>query len=172
VAAIVGAALVAGAARLTFALPGTDLPQSGQTLAVLLVGAALGFRRGVLAILVYLGAAAVGIPVLADGASGVDAMLGPSAGYLLGFLLAAAWVGWAADRDGFVRPWWRILLLMLGAHACLLVLGGGMLIPRIGLARAWSAGVAPFVAGGVVKSLVATAVVYVARGRLPVFGEP
>lgn len=56
---------------------------------------------------------------------------------------------------------------MVGAHASILLLGGVGLIPRVGLALAWSAGVAPFVVGGVVKSVLATAGVYLVHDRLP-----
>ncbi len=158
---LVGAAAVAVAAQWSFALPGVELPQTAQTLAVLLVGAVLGRVRGTLAIALYLGTGAIGLPVFADGASGLETFVGPSGGYLLGFVVAAALVGQAADRRQLGRPWWRTLGIMLLAHAAILLLGGAALSARIGLARAWAGGIAPFVLGAVVKSVLAALIVSV-----------
>lgn len=160
-----GALAIAVAARLTFPLPGTELPQSAQTLAVLLVGATLGMRRGSLAVGSYLLVGALGLPVFADGGRGLETVLGPSGGYLLGFLVAAAGVGRFADRDELARPRWRTLLVMLAAHGGILALGGIGLVPRVGVTQAWSSGVAPFLVGGAVKSGIAAAVVWVVARR-------
>lgn len=159
--AIVGALAIAIAARVTLPLPGTDLPQSGQTLAVLLVGSALGPCRGAASVGLYLFAGALGLPVFADGASGIDVLLGPSCGYLVGFPCAAAGVGWFAARKRLAQPWWCTLLIMLGAHALILLLGGVGIALRFGPTAAWSNGVAPFLLGGVAKSVIAAAVVVV-----------
>lgn len=161
-AALVGAAAIAGGARLSFALPGVELPQTGQTLAVLLVGAALG-RWGGVAVALYVLAGALGLPVFAEGRAGLEVVLGPSGGYLLGFALAAVLVGLASERDG-LRGFAKAVGMMVLAHVVLLVCGGGLLVPRAGLAAAWSGGVAPFLVGGVVKSVLA-AIVVVAMGE-------
>ncbi len=168
---VVGAAAVAVSAQWTFALPGVDLPQTAQTLAVLLVGAALGCVRGTSAIVLYLAAGAVGIPVFANGASGLSTFLGPSGGYLVGFVVAAAVVGHAADRRQLARPWWRALGIMLLAHAAILLLGGAPLWARIGLARAWAGGVAPFLLGAVIKSALAAVIVSVGDRVSPAAGR-
>ena len=165
-----GAAVVAIAAQLSFAIPGIDLPQTGQTLAVLVVGAALGLRRGALTIVLYVLAGALGLPVFADGASGVDTILGPSGGYLLGFLVAAAFLGWRADEGRLGRAWWVTLGSMLAAHALILGLGGAGLVFRIGAAKAWSGGVVPFLPGAVVKSVLAALLVRWI-GAHPVWGS-
>jgi len=166
-AALLGALAIALAARLTFPLPGTELPQSAQTLAVLLVGAALGSRRGVLAVVFYVLAGALGLPVFADGASGLETLLGPSGGYLFGFGCAAAWVGYFADAQRLARPWWGALGVMLGAHALILLSGGFGLAVRLGGMQAWSVGVAPFLLGGAVKSVLAATLVVATHKRLP-----
>src|SRR5262245_57477057 len=107
--AVVGAALIAGLAQFTIYLPFTPVPITGQTLGVLLVGAAYGPALGAATVGLYLVAAVAGLPVLArNTAGGHDTglqVLGPafaSAGYLWGFLLAAVLVGWLA-RHGWDR---------------------------------------------------------------------
>lgn len=159
VASLLGALAVAVAARLTFPLPGAELPQSAQTLAVLLMGAALGLRRGVLAVGLYVLAGVLGLPVFADGASGLETVVGPSGGYLFGFGCAAAWVGSFADTKRLARPWWRALGVMLGAHGLILLFGGLGIAARVGAVQAWAVGVAPFLLGGAVKSLLAAMLV-------------
>lgn len=159
VAALLGALAISAAARFTFPLPGTELPHSAQTLAVLLVGASLGRRRGVLAVGLYVLAGALGLPVFADGARGLETVVGPSGGYLVGFGCAAAWVGSFADTKRLARPVWRTLSVMLGAHGLILLLGGLGIAVRVGAVQAWVVGVAPFLVGAVVKSLLAAMLV-------------
>lgn len=166
-ATILGALVIALSARATFPLPGTDLPQTAQTLCVLLLGATLGCARGSLAVGLYLFAGAVGLPVFSDGAGGLSKLLGPSAGYLFGFLCAVAAVGWLADRRPFGRAWGRDSGIMLGAHALILLLGGSVLAFRIGAVTAWSQGVAPFLLGALIKSAAAALLMRAAGGRLP-----
>ncbi|MFI6482626.1 biotin transporter BioY [Nonomuraea sp. NPDC050663] len=96
-----GAALTGLAAQVSFGWP---VPWSGQTFAVLLVGAALGMNRAALSLALYALAGAAGVPWFADGTSGViSATTGgllPSFGYILGFIVAAAIVGKLAERGG------------------------------------------------------------------------
>ena len=155
--AIVGIAL---SARVDVALPGTPVPQSLQTFAVLVVGGLLGFRRGVGALVGYVGAGAVGLPVFAGGAAGLAVLGGPTAGYLFGFVAAAGLVGWMRDRGrlGRLVPSVGVMLL---AHVVILVLGWLRLAFDLGAGAAWLGGVAPFVTGGGIKSLAAALVVTV-----------
>ena len=90
-----GAALTGIAAQLAVPVPGSPVPVSGQTFAALLVGTALGARRGFLSLALYAVAGIAGVPWFAEGASGY-AM--PSFGYILGMLLAATVVGALARR--------------------------------------------------------------------------
>lgn len=147
--------LIALGARVDVAVPGSPVPQSLQTLAVLAAGLALGPRWGLAAGVLYLAAGAVGLPVFAGGASGVSTLTGPTAGYLVGFPLAALLVG-AGSRALSPVPLWRTMVLALGlglaGHLVILALGWGGLALRIGAAEALSAGVAPFLWGMAVKS--------------------
>jgi biotin transport system substrate-specific component len=139
-------------------LPGTEVPQTAQTLAVLLAGALLGPLRGSAAVALYLALGAVGLPVLAGGAGGMERLVGPTGGFLAGFLAAAVLVG-VARRRGWLLGWFPALGVMVAGHALILALGWARLAFTLGGAGAWDAGVAPFVAGGAVKSAVAVGVV-------------
>lgn len=170
-------AAVALAARVDVPVPGSPVPQSLQTLAVVLTGAALGPARGSLAMAVYLLAGVVGAPVFADGASGFEVLGGPTGGYLFGFLIGAALVGGAARREGWgwdrfqggswfperktasaLRAGAVVSTASLAAHAVILGLGWARLGTLVGRVEAFSAGVVPFLAGAVVKSVAAGAV--------------
>src|SRR5512132_4009477 len=94
----VGASLaIALAAQVAVPLPFTPVPLTLQTLAVLLASAALGMRRGALAVALYLAEGLAGLPVFASFSSGPAPFLGPTGGYLVGFLPAAAIVGALAE---------------------------------------------------------------------------
>ena len=148
-------ALIALGARVDVAVPGSPVPQSLQTLAVLAAGLALGPRGGLAAGLLYLASGALGLPVFAGGASGLSALSGPTAGYLVGFPLAALLVG-AGSRALAPSPVWRTMVVTLGlglaGHLVILTLGWAGLALRIGVAEALSAGVTPFLWGMAIKS--------------------
>lgn len=110
--AVAGAALTAAAAQVSFHVPWTSVPYTLQTGSVLLVGTALGWRRGALSMALYLAAGAIGLPVYSAGASGLGQLFGYTGGYLVGFVLSAALVGWLAERG-----WDRTPLGMLGLMA-------------------------------------------------------
>lgn len=109
-----GAALTALAAQVSFTLPWTEVPYTLQTGAVLLVGTALGGMRGAASMALYVLAGVAGLPVYADGDSGLGRLLGVTGGYLVGFVAAAALVGWLAERrwDRSIRG--AALLMALG----------------------------------------------------------
>ena len=92
---MLGTAFVALSAQVY--IPTLPVPFTGQTFGVLLVGGALGFRRGVLALLLYLVIGAIGLPVFAQGKAGLSIVQGASGGYLVGFVVAAAIVGRLAE---------------------------------------------------------------------------
>lgn len=148
------ALLTAVCARI--AIPMIPVPMTLQTWAVLLAGAALGPVRGVAAVALYLAAALAGLPVLADGASGVDAFSGPTAGYLAAFLPAAGLAGWLAVRGRLARSL-PAVGWMIGLHLLILALGGARLALNIGAGPALEHGVAPFLPGAVLKSVLVVA---------------
>src|SRR5260370_5606541 len=93
-----GAGLLAGSAQVSIALPFTPVPITGQTFAVLLVGASLGTVRGATSALFYLLLGVAGAPVYAHGAEGFAVITGASGGYLVRYPFASALTGWLAER--------------------------------------------------------------------------
>src|SRR3989338_6477176 len=111
-----GSLLVTLGAQVSLPLPFSPVPVTGQTFAVLLLGATLGARRGAAALLLYLAEGAAGLPVFAPGGlPGVARLAGPTGGYLLAFPAAAFLVGRLAEK--LPRRWWTWLGAALGAGA-------------------------------------------------------
>jgi biotin transport system substrate-specific component len=140
------------------AVPFWPVPVTGQTLAVLLAGAALGPRLGVLAVLAYIAEGLAGLPVFAAGAAawqptrlpGVPYILGPTAGYLAGFVVAAGVVGWLAER-GWDRSLGRAALAMVLGQLVIYAFGLAWLARFVPLDGLLAAGVLPFLPGDAVK---------------------
>ncbi|MEM1081403.1 MAG: biotin transporter BioY [Pseudomonadota bacterium] len=163
-------AVVIGCALLTLSsyieVPMIPVPMTMQTYVVVVLGALYGWRLGALTVMAWLGQAAVGLPVLAGGSGGAAAFIGPTAGYLVAFPLAAALTGWLAARGwNGQRSAWAFLSMLLG-HALCLFLGALWLTQLIGLEAAITGGVVPFLSGAVLKSALA-AVTLKAIGRGP-----
>ncbi|MCH8992280.1 MAG: biotin transporter BioY, partial [Acidobacteria bacterium] len=99
VALVVGFALfIAATAQIRIPLPGTPVPITGQTLGVLLTGAALGSIAGTSSLLLYISLGAVGLPFYAGGTSGWGRLTGATFGYFIGFIVAAWVVGWFSEH--------------------------------------------------------------------------
>lgn len=157
VLAVVGFALLtAAAAQVRIALPFTPVPITGQTFAVLLSGAALGMRLGASSQALYLAMGAVGLPVFTDGGSGVETFTGATAGYLVGFVVAAAVVGKLAER-GQDRSFPNALTAFLVGTFVIYGLGVAGLAVNVGMDvdEAILKGVAPFVFGDLLKAAAA-----------------
>lgn len=136
-------------------VPMIPVPMTMQTFAVTIVGALYGWRLGALTVIAWLGEAMLGLPVLA-GAAGPLVFVGPTAGYLAAFPLAAALTGWLAERgwNGRLAP---AFTSMLAGNALCLALGGAWLSLLVGAERAAALGVMPFLLGGVLKSALGAA---------------
>lgn len=163
-----GTALLTASARIQ--IPFWPVPLTMQTFVVLLLGLACGMRLGAGTVAFYLGLGAVGLPVFAGTPAkgiGLAYMTGPTGGYLLGFLAAAAAVGWLAARG-----WDRRVLTTLAAGvigmAVIYALGAGYLATLYGVEKALAAGVLPFLLGDALKiALLAAALQLGWRGLAP-----
>jgi biotin transport system substrate-specific component len=150
--------LTALTARLTISLPFTPVPITLQTLAVILSGLVLGARGGAMAQLVYLGTIAVGLPVDAKGL-GPIVFFSPTAGYLIGFVLAAFVTGWLAQYFR-LRSWRGRFIAALAGVPIIYLIGASWLAVMLGswTAAFWN-GVAPFILIDLVKAACAAALV-------------
>ncbi|MEU7468277.1 biotin transporter BioY [Streptomyces sp. NPDC044984] len=151
-----GAALTGLAAQIAVPVPGSPVPVTGQTFAALLVGTALGARRGFASLAVYALVGMAGVPWFAEGRSGMGM---PSFGYVLGMLLASVVVG-ALARRGADRSVWRTAGTMVLGSAVIYAVG----VPYLALATGMSAsaaiaaGLTPFLIGDALKAALAMGV--------------
>ncbi len=153
-----GAALTAIAAQVQ--VPLWPVPITAQTLAVLLVGSSLGALRGTLSMVLYALLGMVGLPVFSDASSGMGVILGPTGGYIVGFIFAAAFTGWIAQRS-WDRRILRAILAFAGGTVVTFAIGLPWLAVTLGLdlQQTLQAGLYPFIVGGAVKTVIAAGVV-------------
>ncbi len=147
---IAGSLLVALSAQVAIPLPSSPVPLTGQTLVVLLVGVVLGSRRGAICMLTYLGEGIIGWPVFAGGQFGWMHLLGPTGGYLVGFVVAAYISGLLAER-GWDRRLRTSLLAMVSGNLVIYLFGLVWLGRFVGTDQAVALGVLPFLPGDLVK---------------------
>jgi biotin transport system substrate-specific component len=164
VVTILGSLLVAGLAQISIKLPFTPVPITGQTLGVLLVGASLGPFLGGASLLLYIAEGAVGLPFFAGGESGWHGLFSPSAafasaGYLWGFVLAAALVG-ALARRGWDRSLRSAIGAMFLGEIVIYAVGIPWLMSALNtpLEKTLELGLYPFVIGDTLKLLIAAGV--------------
>ena len=159
VALVVGFALLtAAAAQITIPLPWTPVPLTGTTFAVLLAGATLGWRSGAASQLLYVGLGAAGLPFYQGGESGWTYATGATGGYLVGFVVAAAVVGYLAER-GQDRSAITAIPAMLAGTAVIYLFGVVWLghVLAADAATALTKGLLPFVIGDGLKLVAAGA---------------
>ena len=137
-------------------IPFTPVPVTGQTFAVLLGAAALGWQRAFLGMAVYMAAGLAGVPWFSQWSGGTHTLSAPSFGYIIGFLFAAALVGWLAG-NGFDRTPARVLLTMVAGNLVIYAFGLPWLMASIhvGLAKGLDLGVTRFLLGDALKIALA-----------------
>lgn len=153
---IAGALLIYLSARIVIPVPGSPVPITGQTFGVLLVGGALGFRRGLVAVSLYVLLGVVGLPFFAEGKNGISVIWGATGGYLIGFVVAGALVGRLAEL-GWDRRIGGALGAMLLGNVVIYAIG----LPWLGLVTSASPGetiemgLTPFLFGDALKLILA-----------------
>jgi len=162
---ICASAVIAVCARLVLPLPFTPVPLTLANFGVLLVGLALGSRRGFAAAALYLGWGAMGLPVFASsGPGGIAQMLGPTAGYLWAYPVVAFLAGWISERG--VAGFTRNLLASIAAELVLFAAGISWLaIVTHSWQRAAMFGLYPFLFAEVSKVMVASALAFRLRRK-------
>jgi biotin transport system substrate-specific component len=154
---LAGVALVALFAKISFFIG--PVPITGQTAGVIIVGAALGARRGAASLTTYMLVGLAGLPVFAGPVAGPAYVLSPSFGFILGFIPAAFLAGWFAERSwdrrplrafvGFVAA--SIVPFLIGVPYMAIILGA-VLQQDITVAGVFAAGVVPFIVPGLIKA--------------------
>lgn len=150
---LAGSLLIATLAQI--AIPVGPVPISGQTLGVLLVAAVLGPKRGAGAVTMYIAEGAVGLPVFAGGRAGLAVLIGPTGGYLIGFIAAAIVVG-ALCRAGMDRRPSTTFATMIVGSAVIYLFGVFWLARFTGWSSVLQFGVIPFLFGDALKAAIAT----------------
>ena len=153
---VMGASVfIALASRITIPIPFSPVPITSQTLAVLLTGTLLGSKRGALSVFAYLTAGASGLPVFAGGGAGIAYLLGPTGGYLVGFVIAAYVTGLLAEK-GWDRRIFTTALAMAIGNVIIYLCGLCWLASFVGINRVFALGLYPFIPGDLVKLIIAT----------------
>jgi biotin transport system substrate-specific component len=155
--AVVGSLILWASAKVQ--VPFWPVPMTMQPMVVLLIGALYGPGLGVATIALYLAEGAVGLPVFAGTPArgiGIPYMLGPTGGYMVGWLFAAALAGWVVART---RRMLSILLVLTAGMALIYLCGFAWLATHIGPQAAFAKGVVPFVLGDALKIGLATAII-------------
>ena len=153
-----GAGFVALAAQVSFDLPFTPVPITGQTFAVLLVGASLGALLALASLGLYLFVGALGAPIYADGNGGWETLTGPTGGYIIGFVLAAFLIGALAQRQ-WDRRFSSAVAAMLTGNVVIYLVGLPWLAEKVdsGFETTLEQGLYPFVVGDLLKLYLAGA---------------
>ena len=155
------AALTAAVSPIKIPLGFTPVPITLQTLMVLLAGALLGGNLGALSQFLYVLVGVLGLPVFAGGSSGFGALLGPSGGYLLGFIAAAYVVGKLVEK--YKKPrYLQIVVAMLIGTLVIYLFGviGGIIVTGLPIMQILVGWVLPFIIGDTIKLLVAALIAH------------
>lgn len=161
--AVAGVVLLAVSAKVNLQLP--FVPMTLQTLAVLMIGAAYGWRLGTATLVLYLVVGACGLPVFAGPVGGLKPLFGATAGFLFGFVAAAFITGWLAERGWDRSVGWLFLAMAIG-HFIILSMGWAWLAFGVGLGvgKALIVGVTPFLAGALLKNAIGALLIPLAYG--------
>lgn len=152
-----GAIVVGALAQVGFGQP---VPVTGQTLGVLIVGGSLGMRRGAMSMFTYLAAGVAGVPWFSEFTGGPAVLLKPSFGYIIGFVFAAALIGWLAERNWDRRP--ALSMAAFGLASFVPFVFGlpylAVVLGQTDVSTILSLGFTPFIVGGIIKWAIAAAI--------------
>lgn len=153
-----GSLLLALLAQVSICLWFTPVPITLQPFGVILLGALLGSKRGAISVTAYLFEGALGWPVFAGGSAGFYHFVGPTGGYLIGFVLSAYVIGLLLER-GWKESYRKTLFALILGSATLLAVGALWLSFYVGASNALLMGVYPFLVGSVLKIFAAAALI-------------
>ncbi|MCR8984550.1 biotin transporter BioY [Brevibacillus laterosporus] len=157
-------AITAVFAQITIPLP--IIPITGQTLAVGLVATVLGSRYGTVSMVLYALLGAIGVPVFAGFSGGPQVLIGPTGGFIFGFIATAFIMGYLLEKTNYTFTMALIANLLGMAVTFLFGVVQLKLVLNLSWASAMAAGVTPFIAGGIIKAVLAAYVGIILRKRL------
>lgn len=146
--------VLALSAQMAVPLPFTPVPLTLQTFALMTLVPMLGSRRSIAMVCAYIAQGAAGLPFFSGGRGGIAVLISPTGGYLLGFIAAAALIGFAAEHK-LLKGWLRATAVFTLAHALVLATGASALAAFVGWPHAWALGVLPFIPGELIKTFAA-----------------
>ena len=147
---LTGSLVTAVFAQISIYLPFSPVPITGQTLAVLLVGAVLGSSKGAISQILYLIEGVIGLPVFAVGHSSISYILGPTGGYLIGFIFAAFLMGWFSE-NGWDRKKLTVAITAFLSNIIIYIFGLTWLSIFFPLNKILTIGFYPFIIGDILK---------------------
>ncbi len=159
----------------SLSLFGNAVPITLQTLGVMVAGSILGWRRAFLALVVFLALVAAGLPLLAGGRGGLGVFAGPSVGYLIGWPLGAAAIGWLVERRLPAYPvWWGLLANVVGGIGVVYLIGIPLQAAITGTSSVLATAVAAtvFLPGDAAKAVLATLVAAAVHRGYPTHRDP
>lgn len=154
-----GSLLLALLARLTVPIPFSPVPITGQTFGILFLGGILGSRIGTLSVIMYILEGLIGLPVFAGGTMGFLYLLGPTGGYLIGFVPAVYLVGYLSEK-GWTTSFTSAFLTMIIGTFIIFIFGISWLAVTAGFGTAISIGLYPYIPGAIIKIILATITIY------------
>ena len=156
---LIGSLSIGLLAQASIPIPFSPVPITGQTIGVVLAGSLLGAKRGALCLMLYLLEGSLGLPVFANMSSGPHVLMGPTAGYLWGFIIAAFIMGIFKENQ-FLQNLYSCFLACFICTTIILIVGAFYLaILTQDISKALSLGFYPFLIGDIVKSLVCTIII-------------
>lgn len=154
-------------------VPAIGVPVTAQSMGVMLAGGILGAKRGGLSLILFMLLVAIGLPLLAGGRGGLGVFAGPTAGFLLGYVVGAYWVGWLVEKF-----WYKLNVFYVGVSC---ILGGIVAIYAFGIPwLAYSAaipiekaflGSMAFIPGDAIKAVIATAIIVGVKRAYPLISR-
>ncbi|MCS7264237.1 MAG: biotin transporter BioY [Armatimonadetes bacterium] len=154
--------LLIACSQVRIPLPFTPVPITGQTFGVLLLGALLGSRYGTAVVIAYVFEGAIGLPVFAGWKGGLAVLLGPTGGYIFGFIFASLLVSWLIER-GWSRRFDLTLIALLLGNVVIYAFGLPWLAFFVGWHQVLQLGLLPFLFGDLLKLVAVASVLYKLR---------
>lgn len=153
-----GSLFIALMSQLSILLPFTPVPFTGQTFAIMLISVLFGGKRAVFTVSAYLTEGICGLPVFSSGGFGMMHLLGPSGGYLIGFLFASYFVGNLSDK-GLSKYFWSMIMMMILAHLIIYSCGLINLSRFFAFNQIFNLGLIPFLPGDALKIMILSAII-------------